>query len=72
MDYVMRFRGKIVTNEKLRSLLPKIAPKSFFRKTCFRSIFTKQPPFTYLQGQTNYVAHFEAKLPRTKTSLAFA
>jgi hypothetical protein len=29
---------------KLRSLLPKTAPKSFFQKTRFRSVFTKPPP----------------------------
>jgi hypothetical protein len=56
---------------KLRSLLPKPAPKWFFRKTCFRSFFTK-PPLTYFQGQKDYIARFEAKSSRTKTSLAFA
>jgi hypothetical protein len=129
---------------KLRSLLPKKAPKSYFWKTHFRSVFTKSPPspifeayqtmwraarqnchkrplhlfpgpnglcgairgeifmnenftrfclngleiifpkntfpvrfyetapLTYFRGQTDYVARCEAKLSRTKTSLAFA
>ena len=55
---------------KLCSLLPKPALKWFFRKTCFQSLFTK-PPLTYFQGQKDYMTHFEAKLSRMRTSLAF-
>jgi hypothetical protein len=47
--------------QKLRSLLPKPAPKWFFRKTRFRSLFTK-PLLTYFRGQNDYMTRFEAKL----------
>jgi hypothetical protein len=56
---------------KLRSLLPKTAPKSFFLKNAFPICFYETAPLTYFRGQKVYVARFEAKLSRTKTLLAF-
>ncbi len=41
---------------KLRSLLPKTAPKSFFRKICFLVRFYETAPLTYFQGPTDYGA----------------
>ena len=60
---------------KLRSLLSKTALKSFFfffLKNTFLVCFYKTVPFTYFQGQTDYVARFKEKLSRTKISLAIA
>jgi hypothetical protein len=68
-DYVVHFEEKLSWT-KIRSILPKMAPKSFFRKTRFLSIFTKPPPHLF-SGKTDNVECFKAKLSWTN-SLAFA
>jgi hypothetical protein len=46
---------------KLRSLLPKTAPKSIFRKTRFLFVFTKPPPHLF-SGQNRQCGAFQGEI----------
>ena len=56
---------------KLRSLCLN-RPRNGFSKKHVPVCFYEIAPLTYFWGQTDYVARFEAKFSRTKTSLDFA
>jgi hypothetical protein len=66
------FQGKNITNEEFGHFCLKRPQNRFSEKHVFGPNFFTKPPCTYFCDQTNYVARFEAKLSRTKTSLAFA
>jgi hypothetical protein len=64
-------RGEIFMNENFaRFCLNGL--EIIFPKNTFPVRFYETAPLTYFRGQTDYVARCEAKLSRTKTSLAFA
>ncbi len=67
------FWGKIVPNVKFARFLRKTAMKSHFQKkhVSFR-MFLRNSTLTYFWSQMDYVARFEEKFSRKKTSLAFA
>ena len=66
------FRGKFVMDKKFTRFCLKRPRNCFFPKNTFPVPLYETAPLTYFWGQTDYVAHFEAKLLRTKTSLAYA
>ena len=62
---------KIVMDKNFAHFCLKRPRNRFFEKHV-NGLFLQNRPLTYFRGQTNFVAHFKAKLSWTKTSLAFA